>query len=213
MICCDETWLDLGVECDSTAAVAEARHFVCNQCLDQYIVSLHANTPPAVLSQWQGRIQCPGFKCESTGFQLIDLFDHLSGHGNQILVELVGKVKEYLAIKQNDQVWQRKLELERKKGDLERHRRFIQEDILNLRCPRCNQVFVDFNGCFALTCSRCKAGFCGWCLADCGRDAHRHVANCRLNQNPDRNVFQTCSDSPAADIDSIPVVFVVDGLF
>ena len=33
-------------------------------------------------------------------------------------------------------------------------------------------------GCMALTCGQCNAGFCGWCLADCGNDAHNHVARC-----------------------------------
>eukprot|EP00549_Striatella_unipunctata_P024881 CAMPEP_0118677548 /NCGR_PEP_ID=MMETSP0800-20121206/2690_1 /TAXON_ID=210618 ORGANISM="Striatella unipunctata, Strain CCMP2910" /NCGR_SAMPLE_ID=MMETSP0800 /ASSEMBLY_ACC=CAM_ASM_000638 /LENGTH=123 /DNA_ID=CAMNT_0006573237 /DNA_START=292 /DNA_END=663 /DNA_ORIENTATION=+ len=54
----------------------------------------------------------------------------------------------------------------------------IVEEILTLRCPRCSQAFLDFDGCFALTCCACDCGFCGWCLEDCGSDAHRHVANC-----------------------------------
>lgn len=63
----------------------------------------------------------------------------------------------------------------------------ITENILNLRCPRCNHVFVDFSGCFALTCvfNRCGAGFCAWCLRDCGSDAHAHVANCPENRTGD----------------------------
>ena len=34
------------------------------------------------------------------------------------------------------------------------------------RCPRrdCQQAFVDFEGCFALTCSRCTNAFCAYCL-------------------------------------------------
>jgi len=57
----------------------------------------------------------------------------------------------------------------------------VVDEILTLRCPRpnCRAAFVDFDGCFALTCGRCRAGFCGWCLADCGADAHGHVARCR----------------------------------
>ena len=59
----------------------------------------------------------------------------------------------------------------------------ITENILNLRCPRCKHVFVDFDGCFALTCvyQGCGASFCAWCLRDCGGDAHTHVANCLEN--------------------------------
>ena len=26
-----------------------------------------------------------------------------------------------------------------------------------IKCPRCSQAFVDFTGCFALSCSRCAA--------------------------------------------------------
>ena len=44
-------------------------------------------------------------------------------------------------------------------------------------------MFVDFDGCFALTCGNmlCKTAFCAWCLQDCGADAHAHVANCKMN--------------------------------
>jgi hypothetical protein len=51
-----------------------------------------------------------------------------------------------------------------------------RENILTLKCPRCGAAFVDFEGCMALNCAVCGVGFCGWCLADCGRDAHEHVA-------------------------------------
>jgi hypothetical protein len=65
------------------------------------------------------------------------------------------------------------------------HRRYINQinDLLCLHCPRCSSVFLDFTGCFALTCGNgaCSASFCGFCLADCGGDAHDHVKNCRLN--------------------------------
>ena len=69
------------------------------------------------------------------------------------------------------------------------HKRTIEEQILNLRCPRCGAVFVDFAGCFALTCGKCRAGFCAWCLHDCGDDAHRHVVNCAQNRAEGRNVY------------------------
>jgi hypothetical protein len=62
----------------------------------------------------------------------------------------------------------------------------IVESVLNLSCPRCKQVFLDFNGCFALTCSRCSCGFCAWCLQDCGNDSHQHVRQCPQNLTPDK---------------------------
>ena len=56
-------------------------------------------------------------------------------------------------------------------------REHIIERILTLQCPRCSQAFIDWNGCVALTCAAagCGCGFCGWCLADCGEDAHHHI--------------------------------------
>ena len=54
----------------------------------------------------------------------------------------------------------------------------VVEKILTLACPRCSQAFIDFDGCFALNCGRCRAAFCAYCLADCGKDAHAHVGTC-----------------------------------
>jgi hypothetical protein len=53
------------------------------------------------------------------------------------------------------------------------------EDILTLKCPRCKHAILDFDGCFALKCSHCAAGICGWCMEDCGSDSHPHVASCK----------------------------------
>jgi hypothetical protein len=62
----------------------------------------------------------------------------------------------------------------------------IVDEILTLRCPRCSQAFLDFEGCFALRCHSCQCGFCGWCLQDCGTDAHSHVATCRDKLGTDK---------------------------
>jgi len=69
--------------------------------------------------------------------------------------------------------------------------RFVEERILTCACPRCGQAFVDFEGCFALTCSRDRANFCAYCLADCGADAHPHVRTCVYNTAPGRSLFAT----------------------
>lgn len=68
-----------------------------------------------------------------------------------------------------------------------KHVRTIQETVLNLRCPNCKTAFFEFNGCAAVSCGTCNAGFCGLCLAHCGTDAHSHVPSC--SKNPERNVF------------------------
>jgi hypothetical protein len=106
-------------------------------------------------------------------------------------------------------------ELERLRAQSEAQRQFaeayrhIVDDLLTLRCDplpahsshtlltrrscrcpnhECRQAFIDFEGCFALSCSRCSAAFCGWCLAFCGvrGDAHAHVRCCphRSSEDP-----------------------------
>ena len=69
---------------------------------------------------------------------------------------------------------------------------YIRERILTLHCPRCEAAFLDFDSCFALTCHRCRCGFCAYCLADCGGDAHAHVAACphRLQEGYGGNIRQ-----------------------
>lgn len=69
------------------------------------------------------------------------------------------------------------------RGQVDQARRHIQDKILTLACPRCGMAFDSFDGCYALTCSKqsCGCAFCAYCLADCGRDAHGHVAACELN--------------------------------
>jgi hypothetical protein len=65
---------------------------------------------------------------------------------------------------------------------ISRHRLHIAENILTLKCPRaqCGRAFLDYAGCMALYC-QCGCGFCAWCLADCGADAHPHVLQCPHN--------------------------------
>eukprot|EP00966_Prymnesium_polylepis_P058887 1364910-Prymnesium_polylepis.2 len=68
--------------------------------------------------------------------------------------------------------------------------RLVSPPLCVCRCPRpdCRQAFFDFQGCTALECSRCPCRFCGWCLADCGTDAHDHVRQCP-EKPPDCDMF------------------------
>jgi hypothetical protein len=62
--------------------------------------------------------------------------------------------------------------------DVQLRLRHVTETIFTLKCPRCSRAFVDFSGCFALSCHGCPCKFCAICLADCGNDAHAHVREC-----------------------------------
>lgn len=60
-------------------------------------------------------------------------------------------------------------------------------DLVNTRCPACNGVIYDFNGCYALRC-QCSAALCGFCLAvDPSGDSHAHVRGC--SKNPKKNEY------------------------
>jgi hypothetical protein len=63
-------------------------------------------------------------------------------------------------------------------------RQHVVEQLLTLKCPRCEAAFLDFTGCFALACHFCDCRFCGYCLADSGVGAqgdkanHAHLTGC-----------------------------------
>lgn len=79
-----------------------------------------------------------------------------------------------------------------------KHVRIIQETILNLSCPNCKTAFYEFDGCAAVTCGTCKAGFCGLCLLHCGSDAHSHVPHCP--KNPSGSVYVEKTQLDAAHL-------------
>eukprot|EP00960_Hanusia_phi_P063261 765425-Hanusia_phi.AAC.4 len=62
----------------------------------------------------------------------------------------------------------------------------IRNNLLQPFCPCCKVAFVDFEGCFALTCGNCHAGICGWCLGSTTdvhpTDPHQHVGKCEFRK-------------------------------
>ena len=87
----------------------------------------------------------------------------------------------------------------REDAELVRHANHIEDEIMTLKCPAvgCGQAFLDFDGCYALRCSRCATNFCGYCLLDHGegieadRACHAHVAQC-----PERYGATHCFGGP-----------------
>ena len=65
----------------------------------------------------------------------------------------------------------------RVKYEAEKHAREARNEALNLKCPHCETVYDEFDGCMALQCQTCKKGFCGYChkgFLD-SRGTHNHV--------------------------------------
>lgn len=71
--------------------------------------------------------------------------------------------------------------------EIDRHMAEVA-DLLNTKCPGCNRVFYDFDGCFAVTHSRpdgCGQLIFGWCFEtfDDSATSHAHVVVCENSVN------------------------------
>jgi hypothetical protein len=189
-VCCNTQWLDEGLSCGE-------QHFVCND--DLALLTVHFCSLSLAEIARRGALRCSEGGCKSTAWSNADLARALSEAQFTAYIDKLRAVSENRVLVEQQQRHQADLAAQerRLRGEMARdeeitaHRRHITNNLLCLRCPRCEQVFVDFVNCFALTCGKCRAGFCAWCLHDCGEDAHRHVNNCAHNTTQPRNVYGT----------------------
>jgi len=162
-------------------------HFTCWECMQGYIGSIAG--PGALLGKvnTDGCLRCPGTKCghffggdDYRHEAPSEVFDALQN----LIVLTIASREAQEAREETEERMKKEFDQINKLEGVERtaamHRHNIVTNIMNLQCPRCNTVFVAFDGCFALTCSNntCGAGFCAWCLQNCGTDAHEHVLVC-----------------------------------
>jgi hypothetical protein len=152
---------------------------MCPSCLVDYVVSFC--TRAERLQVDKVAIPCGTCSCFYSERDVIRL---ISGH-DAALAEY-NKLKEDLVVARvvKEEKAKMQAELERRERlsaldrEVEDRSRHIAEEILTLKCPRCRTAFLDFDGCFAVTCATCQAAFCGWCLRDCGEDAHACAMEC-----------------------------------
>jgi hypothetical protein len=135
--------------------------------------------------------------CRSNPFSDREVFAFVDDATFAIISQARADVVELQAYNKAKTEFQSKVEemrneLMRLQGESERrihrHRLHICENIFTLKCPRCERAFIDFepDHCLALKCD-CTSPpnqFCGWCLKDCGSDAHPHVRTCPKNLTP-----------------------------
>jgi hypothetical protein len=189
-ICLASCGVDDGVKCAGDEHPDESdEHFMCSGCLDRYVRMKLEETERNTLVVQKGQVCCPLCSAHIVGFA-----KHISDELHaQYLDAFSQGMSEELEQQFDIRVQQRvdALRNELEKAHLvpnsidERVKRaeiHVIEEILTVKCPRCSQAFVDFDGCFALQCSRCAAGICGWCMADCGADSHAHVVDCPANR-------------------------------
>lgn len=170
LICMEDKAPVEGITCES-------KHFTCADCFSPYVKMKLDDEGLMQLDEFE--VKCCELNCECKfDPQVVD--QHVTRDVHDMIVEARKKLHEKKVTPEIEKTLRLQLEAEALKTAEQRMideaSRKITEDILNKKCPRCGQVFDDFDGCFALRCNNCPCAFCACCLKDCGNDAHRHVA-------------------------------------
>jgi hypothetical protein len=193
VVCWDESDKDAGVAC-------QAAHFMCAECFNSEVKAQVCMENLGVFKKAGLSIKCRlCMDSESESWLDIALLTrHLKEDGFLAYMRareavLVGEAMQQQEDRAKKQIQDLEQQIRHFAGGntaILQHRKTIIEDILTLKCPRtkCRRAFVDFDGCFALTCTACRCGFCAYCLSDCGADAHRHVVKCPHNIAPGKKV-------------------------
>jgi len=185
----EELRLSDGIDCPT----GDSDHFVCSGCFGDYVRSEATTDKRDLLQAREGFVCCPSCPNAQSGGQgaikYTDVQVAKVCNAAQFSVYTAGKMSllEERLVQEIGQAEKARFEAELAKlqamtegqREVDVARRKL-ETLLNLKCPRCKQVFIDFDACMALSCAKagCGAAFCGWCQADCGSDAHSHVRNC-----------------------------------
>ena len=200
-VCCldDEVALEDGIECDGDTRGDV--HFCCNTCFDCH-VSTKAGEEQRLLEARGAAVCCPSAPaCDAAHFSDALVCRHVTETTFALHLEAKARLVEARLARRMEAEYAQRLAAEaarivaaQSNGDarVAELRHHVVENILTLHCPRCNAAFLNFTGCFALTCGNCGAGFCAYCLKDCrdeDNDAHRHVGRCEHNIAPGRDVF------------------------
>ena len=182
-----ENGIFCGGEDASQADARRSRHFTCKMCVSHFL-----STRIESISDDCKAVTCPiGSSCNRTTPLGVALSCASPDAGNALIRNVESLMQKEMQSELDRLKREHESKLSRMSEDqrIVHHRRKEIEELVLLRCPRCQQAFADFDGCLALTCAngRCRAGFCGLCLKDCGADAHNHVKQCGLN--PTRGEF------------------------
>lgn len=177
MVCAGEGQILDGVECGE-----DVSHYLCSVCT---IEKMRKCLSESHSLRQDGTMMCQGKGCN--GFISGSLLLRVAGSDlgllwSQKCTEIKSRARETTLVRRVEE-----LEREKQMGTIQFHVNSITNQVLNVACPRCGAVFTDFSGCFALHCHRsdCGCAFCGWCLQDCGSNAHNHVKTCLAKLSDD----------------------------
>eukprot|EP00953_Heterococcus_sp_UTEX-ZZ885_P039581 20289-Heterococcus_DN1.PRE.1 len=169
-------------------------HNMCADCLEGYAAA-EAEVGKQRIAANDGKLCCPSDGCKAV-FEHQSLAQHLPQAAFTKLLAAWKSCIELKAVNEAAEQARAAAALQAAQSGVAKARAHIIDTILTLQCPRCTKAFDSFEGCFALLCRDseghgCGAAFCAYCLHDCGRDAHAHVAVCAHNTAPRKEVFGT----------------------
>jgi len=191
--CLTQKNTDEGIEC-------ECGQFICSteDCLEGFVKS----SLPQIQGQ-QGRLLCP--MCQSEmNIQTIaarlrpETWNELH---NAIVANEVKSEYEKLQSAFDRRLEEKVEQLIAGYHDVEAYMKHkaqsnaakARNEALNLKCPHCATVYVDFEGCMALKCSTCSGDFCGYChtKTKSSSGAHEHVRSCIMNETRTGTYYAT----------------------
>ena len=147
---------DAGIECGEG-------HFTCHACLVR-TTEAAMSADLATRRRRQGRVACPKHPRECGDSALDDsaLVKLLPADTVRQYIRSRLRLLEAAKVEELEGEYRTRVEaelgrllaIEEGQRQQEAARKHIEEEILQLKCPRCKQAFFDFDGCCALTCSR-----------------------------------------------------------
>ena len=163
MICFDNFAHDSNEEVGEDHGVVCGRgHTVCFECFESYLANHYER---------KGKIICPYPDCKIvyTALQIVRCGEHIAAQWLKVF-HRIGELEGVNSIRHAYA------------GVFQDLRNRVH-DALNLSCPKCQAVFIDYDGFDAVKCNVCAQFFCGLCLQACldSSDAHKHASSCGKN--------------------------------
>ena len=183
--CLDDEIARVNVVC-----CAKCQACICFECFDRF-VAVCMSDPSRMDRQL---VVCQTSDCDHE-FEEREIAFAVSAETYELYMQFVREQADQLAERRFEIRLNVRLEAEQarwaamseKQRRVEQCHLHISNKLLNLACPHCTNVFDVFDGCTALTCSRCAANFCGWCLAQAKNSADAHT--CAASCNPEKSYF------------------------
>ena len=175
-----------------TVVCSERKHTMCAECFEEHAV-MESSDP-----SFDGNLRCcasKGFGCKAEPFSTFLIIRQLTKEKAQQFFDGFKRSHERVVVDEFKRLELKRVAEEGLKSDLEKAKDHIFENILTLRCPKegCGMAFIDFTGCLALTCPRCKSGICAKCFKQFGINAHPHIqrGECEIDSCKDLFASQT----------------------